>query len=61
VTSRKVCSDNLFAIEKSSGTRAWIYTGGIIINPTITLAGGHACQGTSENPMCSSPLAIPEM
>jgi hypothetical protein len=38
--SKKVCSDNLFAIEKSSGRHAWTYTRGVIINSTITVADG---------------------
>ncbi|HUS46598.1 MAG TPA: PQQ-binding-like beta-propeller repeat protein [Phycisphaerae bacterium] len=46
----KVCSDNLFAIEKSSGQRAWTYTGGAIINSTITAAEGCVYFIESRNP-----------
>jgi len=33
----KVCSDNLYAIDKQSGTTKWEYTGGLILNTTITI------------------------
>ena len=33
----KVCSDSLFAIDKSSGKTLWQYRRGPIVNPTITI------------------------
>ena len=36
--TKKVCSDALFARDKDSGDEAWRYEGGLIVNPTITLA-----------------------
>ncbi len=33
----KVCSDNLFALDASSGRPVWTYQNGVIINPTITI------------------------
>ncbi|MEE8452884.1 MAG: PQQ-binding-like beta-propeller repeat protein [Thermoguttaceae bacterium] len=35
--TNKVCSERLFAIDKSSGDSRWSYLGGPIINPTITM------------------------
>ena len=32
----KVCSDNLFALDKETGKAAWTYSGGVILNSTIT-------------------------
>ena len=36
----KVCSDNLFALSKTDGAKKWEYTGGVVINPTITIGDG---------------------
>ncbi len=36
----KVCSDNLFAIDKQSGRKKWEYRGGKIINTTLAIGGG---------------------
>ncbi len=36
----KVCSDNLFAVDKTSGDKRWDYADGLIINSTITIGGG---------------------
>ncbi|MBT3914693.1 MAG: methyltransferase domain-containing protein, partial [Verrucomicrobia bacterium] len=36
----KVCSDNLFAIDKQTGSKKWEYSGGKIINTTIAIGGG---------------------
>ena len=36
----KICSDNLFAIHKASGKPEWTYADGVIINSTISIAGG---------------------
>jgi len=36
----KVCSENLFALDKGSGETQWAHAGGVIINSTITVADG---------------------
>jgi len=36
----KVCSDNLFAIDKQTGRKKWEYRGGKIINTTIAIGDG---------------------
>lgn len=36
----KVCSDNLFAIDKQTGRNRWEYRGGKIINTSIAIGGG---------------------
>ncbi|MEK6247205.1 MAG: PQQ-binding-like beta-propeller repeat protein, partial [Planctomycetales bacterium] len=38
--SFKVCSDNLFAMDKTTGDARWKYADGVIINPTITVGDG---------------------
>ena len=35
--SFKVCSDNLFAQDKTTGSKVWHYNGGVIVNSTITI------------------------
>jgi len=35
-----VCSENLFACAIDDGTRLWTYSGGLVINPTISMSGG---------------------
>ncbi len=45
----KVCSDNLFALAKNSGSLLWSYADGLIINPTITVGGGRAYFVESRN------------
>ena len=36
--TNKVCSENLFAMKPASGETLWTYHGGVIVNPTITIA-----------------------
>ena len=36
----KICSDNLFAIDKQSGRKKWDYRGGKIINSSIAIGDG---------------------
>lgn len=36
----KICSDGLFAVDLPAGKTAWTYTGGVIVNTTITIGGG---------------------
>lgn len=36
--ARKVCSDVLFGMHATTGQRLWSYEGGLVINPTITIA-----------------------
>ncbi len=35
--SRPIVSDNLFAVDRSDFRRAWEYTGGAILNPSVTV------------------------
>jgi len=37
-TARKVASDGLFAVGARAGAPRWSYSGGLILNPTITIA-----------------------
>ncbi|MCP4379697.1 MAG: PQQ-binding-like beta-propeller repeat protein, partial [bacterium] len=39
--THKICSDGLFAIDLPAGKTAWTYTGGVIINTTITIGDGN--------------------
>ncbi|MFC1508492.1 LamG-like jellyroll fold domain-containing protein [Candidatus Omnitrophota bacterium] len=36
----KVCSDNIFALDKKNGQKQWSYVNGVIINTTITIGDG---------------------
>ncbi|MEK6239041.1 MAG: PQQ-binding-like beta-propeller repeat protein, partial [Planctomycetales bacterium] len=36
--THKVCSDNLFALDKQTGKTNWTYSGGVILNSTITVS-----------------------
>jgi hypothetical protein len=36
----KVCSDNVFAVDKQSGETRWTYADGVIINSTLTIGDG---------------------
>lgn len=46
----KVCSDDLFALDKGAGSRHWTYAGGVIINTTITIGGGRVYFVECRNP-----------
>ncbi len=48
--THKVCSDNLFAIDKKTGRTLWTYEGGVIINTSITAAAGTAWFVESRHP-----------
>ena len=36
--THKICSDNLFSLDKKTGKTRWTYQDGVVINSTITLA-----------------------
>lgn len=38
--AKKVCSDFLFGLDPESGEPRWRYRGGLVVNPTITIADG---------------------
>ncbi|MCH8046486.1 MAG: PQQ-binding-like beta-propeller repeat protein [Planctomycetes bacterium] len=38
--THKVCSDNLFALDKRTGKVIWSYRGGVVVNSTITAGSG---------------------
>lgn len=40
--AKKVSSDGLFALDAQSGAMVWNYQGGLIINPTLSIADGQA-------------------
>ncbi len=46
----KVCSDDLFALDKTDGRRLWTYANGVIINTTITIGGGRVYFVECRNP-----------
>jgi outer membrane protein assembly factor BamB len=47
--THKVCSDNLFASDVSSGKLQWTYAGGVIMNASITISGDHVYFVESRN------------
>lgn len=49
-STHKVCSDNLFALNKKNKSRKWKYEEGLILNPTLTLAEGIFYFLESRNP-----------
>jgi len=50
----KVCSDNLFALDKKSGKELWYYSNGVIINSTISIGNGVIYFVESRNPKVKS-------
>lgn len=61
----KVCSDNLFARDKISGRPLWTYRAGVILNSTITLAGGRIyfveCRNPSVKDAAERRIGSPEL
>ena len=55
--SPKVCSENLFALDKDSGNVAWNYAEGVIINATITIGGSRVYFVESRNAKVKSSSA----
>jgi len=47
--THKVCSDNLFATHAASGKLQWTYSGGVIMNASITISGDHVYFVESRN------------
>ena len=47
--TEKVCSDDLFAVEKDTDKVAWRYANGVIINTTIAIGGGRVYFVESRN------------
>lgn len=64
-TTFKVCSENLFAVDPDSGKQKWIYTNGLIINPTITATAEYTYFIECRNPAvkASTPrrVGMPEL
>jgi outer membrane protein assembly factor BamB len=48
--NRIVCSDRFFALDPKDGKVNWVYTGGAILQPTISIADGKAYFVESRNP-----------
>ena len=46
----KICSDNLFGLDKKSGETRWTYSNGVIINPSVTVSNGVIYFVESRNP-----------
>ena len=61
----KVCSENLFALDRRSGQRLWEYTGGRIINSTISIGDNQVyfIQSTQPKVMASETgrIGLPEL
>jgi outer membrane protein assembly factor BamB len=53
----KVCSENLFAYDLSTGKPAWVYENGMILNATITIGEGRVWFVESRN---AEAMAAPE-
>jgi ubiquinone/menaquinone biosynthesis C-methylase UbiE len=47
--TEKVCSKYIFANDKTTGSRIWTYSDGVIINSTITIGGGRVYFVESRN------------
>ena len=46
----KICSDNLFSLDKSTGQPLWTYTNGTVINSSIAIGGGRVYFVDCRNP-----------
>jgi len=61
----KVCSENLFALNKDSGKTVWTYTGGVLVNSTITIGGGRVyfveCRNAKVKADESRRVGLPEL
>jgi len=63
--THKICSDNLFALEKKSGKVRYTYEGPAVINPTITIGGDRVyfveCRNAKVIESDSSRVGMPEL
>ncbi|MEA1950338.1 MAG: PQQ-binding-like beta-propeller repeat protein [Planctomycetota bacterium] len=61
----KVCSDQIFSLDKLSGERQWTYKNGPIINSTITIADGRIyfveCRNPKVTARKSRRIGMPEL
>ncbi len=61
----KVCSENLFALNRDSGEILWLYAAASIINSTITIEGDHLFFLESRHPQVktapSHRIGLPEL
>jgi outer membrane protein assembly factor BamB len=61
----KVCSDDLFQLDKADGSRNWTYANGVIINTTITIGGGRVyfveCRNTTVKASPQRRVALNEL
>lgn len=53
----KVCSDQLFALDKTTGETRWTHQGGLVINPTITASGDRVIFAECRSPKLKSGTA----
>ena len=61
----KVCSENLFALDKQTGETRWTHTGGVIVNPTIAIGEGRVyfaeCRNEAVIASDSRRVGMPEL
>ncbi len=61
----KVCSENLFSLDRDSGVLRWVYRGGIILNSTLTIGADRIYFLESRHPAVKSAsshrLGLPEL
>ncbi|MCW1922656.1 PQQ-binding-like beta-propeller repeat protein [Luteolibacter arcticus] len=48
--TRIVCADNLFSRDPVTGSENWVYEGGLILHPTVTMGNGRIYFLESRNP-----------
>ena len=64
-TTFKVCSENLFSLDRATGGKMWTYADGVIINSTITATADHIYFVECRNPAvkASTPrrVGMPEL
>lgn len=53
-STAKVCSDNFFCLDKSTGQPLWTYANGVIINSSIAIGGGRVYFVESRNATAKS-------
>lgn len=63
--TEKVCSDDVFAMTRTGGELKWRYQGGVVINPTIAIAGGKVlfveCRHPEVKALATSRIGSPKL
>lgn len=64
-TTFKVCSENLFALDPTTGEKKWEYANGLIVNPTITSTAQHTyfveCRNAAVKASTPRRVGMPEL